>query len=130
MSHLQRNGIVDPVAHPVSLERAIGNGRREGKCAGIKLWQLDMEIYRAHFTGGHRVESIAFPQRIGTRKIDAQMIAHHEPDIRLRNFRRRSPADSNHNLTGWLKQLNRMSMLIEHRAADDFIASITKTMVD
>ena len=89
-----------------------------------------MKIYRAHFTRRHRVERIGFPHRVGTRKIDAQMIAHHEPYIGLRDFRRSAHADANHDLAVWFEQMHRPAMLIEHRDADHFRASITKTMVD
>ena len=45
-AHLQRHGVIDPVAHRVARQRAVGDRRRKGKRCRIQLRQLDVEIHR------------------------------------------------------------------------------------
>src|SRR6267142_58848 len=52
--HLQGHGVVDPVAHGVARQGAVGDGGRERERSGIELRQVEVEIHRKDVARLHR----------------------------------------------------------------------------
>src|SRR5690242_8685161 len=42
--HLQRDGVVDPIAHGRTRQRSVGNRRREGERRGIEFRQIHIKV--------------------------------------------------------------------------------------
>src|SRR4051794_19661388 len=59
-SHLERDRIVDPVAHLISHQSAISDCGREGEGRGIELRKIEVKIHRDYVTGLHGREFISF----------------------------------------------------------------------
>src|ERR1035437_439092 len=129
-AHLQRDGVVDPVAHLVSHEGAVGNRRGEREGGGIEFGQVEVEIHRGDIARLKRGKFVAFARGIRAGKIHAELIAQHEADDGQGHIGRGAHADAHQNARTGLQDRNRAALLIEHGDAQDFGAAIAETVVD
>src|SRR6185369_13203214 len=50
-AHLQGNRVVDPIAHLVAHQGAVGDGRRERKGSRVEFGEIEVEIHRGDIAG-------------------------------------------------------------------------------
>src|ERR1700693_5036846 len=93
-THLQNDGVVDPVAGFVGMERAFGNGGGEGKRRRVELGKLEVKVDSVNvpFCHGRKIE--AFSSRVGTSEIEPHVVAHHESHYRKCNILVSTNADA------------------------------------
>src|ERR1017187_1230221 len=128
--HLQGQGVIDPIAHLVAEQGAIGNGWRKGEGRGIEFRQVDVEIDRASVAGPHGGQVVSFAAGVGAGEIHAQLVAQHEADDGHGDFGLGAHADSDHDACRRRQQGKRRAILGEDRDADDFGAGVAVAVID
>src|SRR6476620_11324073 len=73
-AHLQRDGVIDPIAHLVTQECAVGNRRGERERRWIKFGQIDVEIHRDDISCLERSQFVTFARRVSAGKIHAKLV--------------------------------------------------------
>ena len=74
-----------------------------------------MKINGVNITRGHRRNIECFARRIGSGKIETDVIAHHESHDRQREILQRLHADAHHNGRGRLQNIERLTGSIQQR---------------
>ena len=81
VAHLEGECVVDPIAHFILGEVAVGDGWGEGEGRGVEFGEGDVEVDGGSVAGPHFAELVAFAEGVGSGEVDAQMVAEHEADV-------------------------------------------------
>src|ERR1017187_7690779 len=130
VAHLQRDGIVDPVAHLVAQQGAVGDGRRKRKGGGIQLRHLEMKVHRIDIVRHHGGQIVTFARGVGAREIDAELVAHHESHDGLRDLAARAHADAHGDALRRLQKVHGVALRIQHGDSQHFRAAVAIAVVD
>src|ERR1035437_7616409 len=128
--HLQRHGVIDPIAHLIAEEGAVGDGGRERERPWVQFRQFHVEIDGGDIAGLHGRQLVALAAGVGAGEIHAEVVAQHEADNGQRDRYPRAHADAYHDAGGGGKHGQRAALLAKHGDADDVGASIAVAVVD
>src|ERR1035437_6931669 len=129
-AHLQGDGVIDPIAHLVTHEGAVGNRRGERKGGRIELGQIEIEIHRGDIASLEGGKFVAFARGIGAGEIHAELIAQHETDDGQGDIGGGAHADAHQNARAGFQNGEGAALLVEHGDADDRGAAIAETVID
>lgn len=130
VAHLEGECVVDPIAHFVFGEVAIGDGWGEGEGGGVELREGDVEVDGGGVAGPHFGELMALAKGVGTGEIDAQVVAEHEADVGVENGLAGARADAEDDFGGGFEEVERAAVGVGGLDADDLRAGVAVAVID
>src|SRR5688500_9032698 len=130
VAHLQRDCVVDPVTDRISVQCPVRNRRGEREIRRVQVREIEVKIDSNALPGAHRTQLIAFACRVGSSKIDSEVIAHHEADIRRREARPGENCNSYDRLRARVEQAELAAELVADSNACDLGPPVAKAVID
>lgn len=130
MTHLEDEGIVDPVADTVVEKSTVGDGGREREVRGVEFGELDVEVDGEGIAGLHGFEFITFAESVGTGEVDAEVVAHHEADVGQGDVLVGAGTDADDGFCIGFEHAGGLAVFIEDGDTDDFGAAVAVAVVD
>ncbi len=128
--HFEDDGVLDEIANDEMVQRAGRDGRAERERVGVERRNIDVEIDGAGFAGDERRQGASLTGGVGSREIDAQLVAEQDADDGLVEVRFGAGAYANNDGGIGFNGVERAAGDIANADADNLCATVAGTAVD